>query len=178
MDKPGSPQSNAENMEMQSHSKANGGTSHGPDSHSHRPASPISNGPKLENPFAFSLHELQELLDPKNPGALANLGGVEGIMKGLKVDGSKGLPHELTPSDHGHSLSKGSQTKPDLEGGHDSMYGLEKRRQIYGRNVLPPIASKSVFQLMWAAIQDKTLVHQYFLLSLLSISLFIFIFLR
>jgi Ca2+-transporting ATPase len=35
---------------------------------------------------------------------------------------------------------------------------LNERRKIYGRNVLPHRPSKTLLQLMWAALKDKVLV--------------------
>ena len=35
---------------------------------------------------------------------------------------------------------------------------LEKRRQIYGTNVIPPKKPKTLLQLIWEALQDVTLI--------------------
>ncbi|CAH8553228.1 unnamed protein product [Heterobilharzia americana] len=39
-----------------------------------------------------------------------------------------------------------------------SSHDLDKRRQVFGTNVIPPTPPKSFFQLMWEALQDVTLI--------------------
>jgi Ca2+-transporting ATPase len=36
---------------------------------------------------------------------------------------------------------------------------IEDRKRVYGENVLPTRASKSLLQLMWMALKDKVLVR-------------------
>lgn len=35
---------------------------------------------------------------------------------------------------------------------------IARRREIYGDNRLPPVTAKSIFELMWLAAQDKTMI--------------------
>lgn len=40
----------------------------------------------------------------------------------------------------------------------DNATDLEKRRQIYGQNFIPPKQPKTFLQLVWEALQDVTLI--------------------
>ena len=52
------------------------------------------------------------------------------------------------------------------EGGPAFSAPLNERRRIYGENVLPHHPSKSLLQLMWAALKDKVLVCSFYILCL------------
>ncbi len=41
--------------------------------------------------FSVTVEQLQNLVDPKDEGALKQLGGVAGVAKALKVDVTQGL---------------------------------------------------------------------------------------
>lgn len=84
------------------------------------------------SPFTHRPLVLASLVDPKSLEALDALGGVEGVLAGLKVDGAKGL------------VAKGEE--------------MEERKRVYGRNVLPQKKTKGLLELMWLALQDKVLV--------------------
>lgn len=45
-----------------------------------------------------------------------------------------------------------------LAGLADNANDLEKRRQIYGQNFIPPKQPKTFLQLVWEALQDVTLI--------------------
>lgn len=45
-----------------------------------------------------------------------------------------------------------------LPGLSDNAADLEKRRQIYGQNFIPPKKPKTFLQLVWEALQDVTLI--------------------
>eukprot|EP00732_Lithocolla_globosa_P001643 Lithocolla_globosa_v1_NODE_856_length_3177_cov_20.386611.p1 type:complete len:999 gc:universal NODE_856_length_3177_cov_20.386611:3080-84(-) len=81
--------------------------------------------------FEISVKEFQDLVDPKNPQALKNLGGFAGIAEKLHVDIKKGL---------------------------DSDSLLMERAEFYGHNVLPKVESKSFLRLCWEGLGDKTLL--------------------
>lgn len=49
-------------------------------------------------------------------------------------------------------------TQPSLPGLTDNATDLEKRRQIYGQNFIPPKKPKTFLQLVWEALQDVTLI--------------------
>jgi Ca2+-transporting ATPase len=88
--------------------------------------------------FGIDATTLTELMDPKNPQLLRDLGGVKGVCAKLKVDPTQGLSVD---EDKDRSTSKAFQA----------------REQVFGRNVLPEATSKSFLQLLWAAYNDKTL---------------------
>eukprot|EP00033_Pygsuia_biforma_P001600 GCRY01001801.1.p1 GENE.GCRY01001801.1~~GCRY01001801.1.p1 ORF type:complete len:1034 (+),score=309.33 GCRY01001801.1:1287-4388(+) len=85
--------------------------------------------------FAHGVHHLQGLVDPKNIQHYHQMGSLEGIAKGLKTDIKTGLcASDLSPENK------------------------EKRISAYGMNVLPEKKPRSLFSLMWEALQDKTLI--------------------
>lgn len=47
---------------------------------------------------------------------------------------------------------------PHCAGLADNANDLEKRRQIYGQNFIPPKQPKTFLQLVWEALQDVTLI--------------------
>ena len=47
---------------------------------------------------------------------------------------------------------------PHRAGLADNTNDLEKRRQIYGQNFIPPKQPKTFLQLVWEALQDVTLI--------------------
>ena len=49
-------------------------------------------------------------------------------------------------------------TSPCGAGLADNPSDLEKRRQIYGQNFIPPKQPKTFLQLVWEALQDVTLI--------------------
>ncbi len=52
----------------------------------------------------------------------------------------------------------GDTEGPDVPWPFTSHLALADRRAVYGRNVLPSRASKTLLQLMWLALKDKVLV--------------------
>ncbi|CAM5174466.1 unnamed protein product [Eretmochelys imbricata] len=54
-------------------------------------------------------------------------------------------------------LCRRLKTSP-TEGLSDNAADLEKRRQIYGQNFIPPKQPKTFLQLVWEALQDVTLI--------------------
>ncbi|PIO54281.1 cation transporter/ATPase, partial [Teladorsagia circumcincta] len=63
---------------------------------------------------------------------ISDYGNVEGLCAKLKTDPINGLPN-----DH---------------------HEIERRQHLFGKNEIPPAASKSFFRLAWEALQDITLV--------------------
>jgi len=47
---------------------------------------------------------------------------------------------------------------PFLSGLSDNPTDLEKRRQVFGQNFIPPKKAKTFLQLVWEALQDVTLI--------------------
>lgn len=132
------------------------------------------------NPFAFVPEQLSALVDPKNMPLLRAYGGLEGVARGLHVDLKSGLiPNapkhqpitleqvmteareesvlERTPTVH--SLGARQLThRTDIT--TTDITAFPQRRRVFGANVLPETTSKNIFQLMWIAFQDKTLVNR------------------
>ncbi|KAK5985922.1 hypothetical protein GCK32_011571, partial [Trichostrongylus colubriformis] len=63
---------------------------------------------------------------------ISDYGSVEGLCAKLKTDPINGLPND--------------------------QHEIERRQQAFGKNEIPPAASKSFFRLAWEALQDITLV--------------------
>ncbi|KAI9014041.1 PMCA-type calcium-translocating P-type ATPase, partial [Hyaloraphidium curvatum] len=101
-------------------------------------------------PFAFAPSKLVQLFDPKSTDLLTALGGGAGVCQGLLVDPARGL------DDAGAALAADSKAVPlDTV---PSSPGIDRRREIYGDNRLPEQKAKTIFELMWLAAQDKTII--------------------
>ncbi|KAL1663042.1 hypothetical protein GGF50DRAFT_103433 [Schizophyllum commune] len=110
-------------------------------------------------PFAFRPFSLARMLDPKSITALEDIGGVEGLTKGLGTSEARGL----SDSSGGHKPPPGSN--PPTPGGAPPSGAtdpfnatIEDRQRVYGPNTIPARASKTLLQLMWIALKDKVLV--------------------
>ncbi|KAJ9086933.1 plasma membrane calcium [Entomophthora muscae] len=106
---------------------------------------PLISGSQSEgrsNPFSLDAQTLADLIDPKSPEKLQELGGVEGILKALKVDAKIGLS--------GDELSELSTQQ--------SSYSCSSRVEVFGKNVLPETQQRSLWSLVWEAYQDRTLI--------------------
>ncbi|XP_068450249.1 plasma membrane calcium-transporting ATPase 2 isoform X2 [Clinocottus analis] len=86
--------------------------------------------------FGCSVMELRQLMELRGPEAVVKLQedytGVEGLCKRLKTSPTEGLA--------------GAKTD------------LDKRKEIYGENLIPPKKPKTFLQLVWEALQDVTLI--------------------
>ncbi|XP_078517527.1 plasma membrane calcium-transporting ATPase 2 isoform X4 [Lissotriton helveticus] len=86
--------------------------------------------------FGCSLDELRSLMELRGMEGVVKIkehfGDTEGLCRHLKTSPTEGLPG----------------TEADLE----------KRRQIYGQNFIPPKKPKTFLQLVWEALQDVTLI--------------------
>nr|KAF6419940.1 ATPase plasma membrane Ca2+ transporting 2 [Molossus molossus] len=86
--------------------------------------------------FGCTLEELRSLMELRSTEAVVKIketyGDTEAICRRLKTSPVEGLPG----------------TAPDLE----------KRRQIFGQNFIPPKKPKTFLQLVWEALQDVTLI--------------------
>ncbi|TMS19063.1 Plasma membrane calcium-transporting ATPase 2 [Larimichthys crocea] len=80
--------------------------------------------------------ELRSLMELRGTEAVVKLqedyGGVEGLCKRLKTSPTEGL----------------AGAQPDLD----------KRKELYGKNLIPPKKPKTFLQLVWEALQDVTLI--------------------
>lgn len=137
-------------------------------------------------PFYFKPYQLAHMLDPKNLEALAAMGGIEGLLRGLGTDAEHGLSTEdaSTRNHEKHGVGLGAihsekthhhEKPPEIVLTEPSgnigpppddrsafMASFEDRRRVYGKNILPTRISKTLLQLMWAAMKDKVLVHHFF----------------
>ncbi|KAM6928074.1 plasma membrane calcium-transporting ATPase 2 isoform 6-T6 [Xenentodon cancila] len=86
--------------------------------------------------FSCSLMDLRSLMELRGTEAVVKLqedyGGVEGLCKRLQTSPTEGLA--------------GVQTD------------LDKRKDIFGKNLIPPKKPKTFLQLVWEALQDVTLI--------------------
>ncbi|XP_054472148.1 plasma membrane calcium-transporting ATPase 2 isoform X6 [Anoplopoma fimbria] len=86
--------------------------------------------------FGCSVMELRSLMELRGPEAVVKLQedytGVEGLCKRLKTSPTEGLAGALTD--------------------------LDKRKEIFGKNLIPPKKPKTFLQLVWEALQDVTLI--------------------
>jgi len=123
----------------------------------------IPQRPNNNGPFPFTPDELMTLIDPKSPEQLGLFGGAEGILAGIHADPVKGL----TTSHHAplQSVVEDGQEKqpaatPAVKMGDidTTVVSFVDREEYFGRNVLPKRKPKSIFQLMWDALQEKILV--------------------
>ncbi|XP_044091189.1 plasma membrane calcium-transporting ATPase 3 isoform X3 [Neovison vison] len=86
--------------------------------------------------FGCTLAELRSLMELRGAEALQKVqeayGDVSGLCRRLKTSPTEGLANNASD--------------------------LEKRRQIYGQNFIPPKQPKTFLQLVWEALQDVTLI--------------------
>jgi Ca2+-transporting ATPase len=134
-------------------------------------------------PFRFKPFQLAHMLDPKDLGTLTAFGGTDGIIRGLGTHPVHGLtttpPHTVGKAPHGagqgashrHLPSGGGLpniilTEPSGKEGLPSdgddntpaSGSIDDRKRVYGENILPTRISKTLLQLMAAALKDKVLV--------------------
>uniref|UniRef100_A0A8C3VHX1 Calcium-transporting ATPase n=1 Tax=Catharus ustulatus TaxID=91951 RepID=A0A8C3VHX1_CATUS len=101
----------------------------------HHPGNSVAEG-NHEGDFGCSMVELRNLMELRSAEAVARLndsyGGVHNVCKRLKTSPVEGLS--------GNPID------------------LEKRRQVFGQNFIPPKKAKTFLQLVWEALQDVTLI--------------------
>ncbi|XP_056108517.1 plasma membrane calcium-transporting ATPase 2 isoform X5 [Rhinichthys klamathensis goyatoka] len=86
--------------------------------------------------FGCSLMELRTLMELRGTEAVVKIqedyGGVEGMCQRLKTSPTEGLTGDATD--------------------------LDKRKEVFGQNLIPPKKPKTFLQLVWEALQDVTLI--------------------
>ncbi|KAM3840495.1 plasma membrane calcium-transporting ATPase 4 isoform 2-T2 [Vipera latastei] len=101
----------------------------------HHPGNSVAEG-SYEGDFGCSVMDLRNLMELRSGEAVTRIndtyGGVHNICKRLKTSPIEGLSGN--PGD------------------------LEKRRQTFGQNFIPPKKAKTFLQLVWEALQDVTLI--------------------
>ncbi|CAG8448465.1 10690_t:CDS:2 [Acaulospora colombiana] len=113
----------------------------------------------IRNPFAFNVGILGNLVDQKDLRLLRNIGGLDGLdITGL--DDTELM--ELLPQGHDSDvIGKSSEEPPPLKITTEIPKEGTKfyeRIRVFGRNVLPQKKPKSIFRLMWLAMQEKILI--------------------
>jgi Ca2+-transporting ATPase len=99
-------------------------------------------------PFAFAPLKLASLVDPKNLALLRELGGIEGLIKGVGSHRTRGLS--------ARALGTAAGGEEEKEGEGAAYTGtIDDRRRVYGTNIIPVRKAKSLLLLMWLALQDK-----------------------
>ncbi|XP_044144208.1 plasma membrane calcium-transporting ATPase 4 isoform X2 [Bufo gargarizans] len=101
----------------------------------HHPSNSVNDG-SYEGDFGCNVQELRDLMELRSGEAVTrireNYGGVPTICRRLKTSPVEGLSGNLAD--------------------------LEKRRQTFGKNFIPPKKAKTFLQLVWEALQDVTLI--------------------
>jgi Ca2+-transporting ATPase len=131
-------------------------------------------------PFHFKPYQLAHMLDPKSIQTLVSIGGIKGLLRGLGTDAEHGLStadmstrtqdkHDArVGASHPHDSEKPPEivlTEPSgniaapTDDGSAFNASFDDRKNVYGNNVLPTRVSKTLLQLMWAAMKDKVLVR-------------------
>jgi len=80
----------------------------------------------------ITIEKLLELVDPKNPALLKELGGASGLAEKLHSNIEKGLSNDIQI--------------------------LEEQKKIYGDNKLPEPITHTLWEFVWEALKDKTLI--------------------
>ncbi|KAE8226735.1 hypothetical protein CF319_g687 [Tilletia indica] len=119
-------------------------------------------------PFKRRPYEYGDLIDPKSPKLLKEMGGITGLVAQLGSDPRTGL--DIAPTGNPSATEPVSE-KPGTASGEKDIENVdvhqhpdyvnasqEDRERVYGRNVLPERKSKSLLLLMWLAFQDKILI--------------------
>jgi Ca2+-transporting ATPase len=122
-------------------------------------------------PFAFTVAQLQKLIDPKDLEHLNNLGGVDALCRGLLVNPTTGLhPAESTPAEtvrinpivNGdvQELSQSDRRKSSASSLNSlcKPVPFEDRHRVYGKNYMEPSPPTSIWRLVMMAFSDKILV--------------------
>ncbi|KAF9585214.1 hypothetical protein BGW38_003378 [Lunasporangiospora selenospora] len=105
-------------------------------------------------PFSITPDQFMGLIDPKSPENLVALGGIDGVIAALHTDKARGLS---TDSSSLTSVVADGEKAPSHQNSTSSIT-ISDREQFYARNVLPKTKAKSIFQLMWMALQEKILI--------------------
>ncbi|CAG8470029.1 4094_t:CDS:2 [Funneliformis mosseae] len=130
--------------------------------------------PNIPSPFAFTPTQLYRLIDPKNLSLLKSYGGIDGLIKGLHTDPQTGLSRdESTPlkqisfkditkelPEDGSVIENEDNAQQTLVVGQIPEEGAPfyQRIKAFGTNLLPEKKPKTIFQLMWIAMQEKVLI--------------------
>lgn len=128
------------------------------------------------NPFAFSPGQLNKMFNPKNLAAFYNLGGLNGLERGLRTDRKAGLSTEENYLEgyvtFGEATSKKNNDKQatttlvtagepaarTMSQSSRRSQGFQDRYRVFRDNRLPEKKGKSLLELMWITYNDKVLI--------------------
>lgn len=130
-----------------------------------------------ENPFAFTAEQLVALMERRDVDFLKQTGGMDGLTRGLHSHPQHGLntAHEaqtlprVTLYDLADTISEDKHHDDDdikeeedivVDAPIPTTSTFSQRQAVFGSNVLPKVKVQSVLQLMWQALQDRTLVRE------------------
>ncbi|KAG0270939.1 plasma membrane calcium [Linnemannia exigua] len=111
--------------------------------------------PTNHGPFSFTPEELMDLYDPKTPKELHANRGALSILAGLHTNPTKGLSTANKP------ITSVVTSDEKVEDHHQAATGdvaFADREQYHSRKVLPRRKPKTIYHLMWMALQEKILV--------------------
>lgn len=120
------------------------------------------------NPFAFTPGQLNKLQNPKSLPAFVALGGLAGIVRGLRTDIDAGLSVDETSLDGAISFDEASHyskktaqsagaQQSAVAATNRSTDAFSDRIRVFKRNVLPAKKATPLWKLMWQAYNDKVL---------------------
>ncbi|KAL4961867.1 putative calcium transporting ATPase (Pmc1) [Aspergillus stella-maris] len=135
----------------------------------------------VDNKFAFSPGQLNKLFNPKSIDAFYALGGLKGLVHGLRTDLVIGLSNEegvLTGNMKLEDVKRvafansGNDGDPEAAASHVEMSNLSPnttppnppsqpftdRTRIFGTNALPNAPKKKFVRLLWDAYNDKIII--------------------
>jgi P-type Ca2+ transporter type 2C len=98
---------------------------------------------------------LAKMFDPKSLEVYRDLGGLQGLAKGLRTDCRSGLSRDETTLDR--VADRGRPVLfPSSPEANPQPYA--ERKRVFGENRLPERDVKSILQLMWLTFNDKVLM--------------------
>ena len=106
-----------------------------------------------KNPYQLEPKVLGDLIDPKNPVLLKELGGIDGLLTKLKVNPKTGLVN----NDEEKIADEVDHYGPYNALLHDTRRPFDKRRLWYGENVIPAVPGKSLLSIILGAFNDRML---------------------
>jgi Ca2+-transporting ATPase len=103
---------------------------------------------KASELFPIPIVQFQKLVDPKSKRTLESMGGLDRLYEALRSDPTAGL-----------SVDERFQTQLEEQTlVTQPAAKFIERTAAYGRNVLPVERQKNIFELMWIAMHDNTLI--------------------
>ncbi|CAO1622847.1 unnamed protein product [Sympodiomycopsis kandeliae] len=118
-------------------------------------------------PFKFKPIVLADIVDPKSVEKVRDLGGINAIVAGLGTNAERGLDIPIAGNVNSSAAAAGDIESISAKDGSTTrapnspepvIASPADRDRVYGRNVLPAKKAKSLWLLMWLALQDKILI--------------------